>query len=127
MIRQPGMRIATGAAKERTGHCGHAFAAGLLQLHRRAGLPAAASPDNRVASPRAQGLRCGTIDPTEVARAPAEFDPVCESLTSREQARLLQLLINQIDYDWVDGVISIMFHPTGINARVERQTEEGTA
>ncbi|MEQ8789510.1 MAG: recombinase family protein [Pirellulaceae bacterium] len=56
------------------------------------------------------------IDEAEVAKAMAEFDPVWESLSPREQGRLLQLLIERIDYDGRDGMVSITFHAGGIKA-----------
>ncbi|MEX0678373.1 MAG: recombinase family protein [Pirellulales bacterium] len=59
-------------------------------------------------------LRRDMIDETDVARALAEFEPVWDALSPREQGRLLQLLIERIDYDGRDGTISITFHPSGI-------------
>ena len=44
----------------------------------------------------------------------AAFDPVWDSLTLREQSRLVHLLIEQVEYDGRTGDISITFHPTGI-------------
>ncbi len=76
---------------------------------------------------QAERLRRGTIDSSEVARALAEFDPVWESLRPHEQARLLRLLIERIDYDGREGLISITFHPTGIRTLVERQAEGDVA
>ena len=55
-----------------------------------------------------------SINEADAARSLAEFAPVWESLCPREQARLLQLLIERIDYDGNDGTISITFHPSGI-------------
>lgn len=62
--------------------------------------------------PKAEDL----IDEADVAKAMAEFDPVWESLSPREQGRLLQLLIERIDYDGHDGMVSITFHAGGIKA-----------
>ena len=76
---------------------------------------------------RAERLRRGTIDPAAVARALAQFDPVWESLTLHEQARLLHLLVEQIDYDGREELISVTFHPTGIKTLVERQAEGDVA
>jgi site-specific DNA recombinase len=36
------------------------------------------------------------------------------SLTSREQARIVQLLVERVDYDGTEGQVSITFHPSGI-------------
>ena len=64
----------------------------------------------------AERLRRDLIDEADVAKALAEFDPVWESLSPREQGRLLQLLIERIDYDGHDGMVSITFHASGIKA-----------
>jgi site-specific DNA recombinase len=50
----------------------------------------------------------------EVATALADFDAVWDCLAPREQARVVELLIEQITYDGKDGNISITFRPTGI-------------
>lgn len=60
------------------------------------------------------------IDEADAARALAAFDPVWETLSPREQAQLLQLLIERIDYDGRDGTISITFHASGIRALADR-------
>jgi site-specific DNA recombinase len=61
----------------------------------------------------------GTLDGERVSQAEVEsalavFDPLWESLTSREQARIVQLLVQQVDYDGAEGQVSITFHPSGI-------------
>ena len=56
------------------------------------------------------------VDEKEVAGALKLFDPVWESLTSREQARVVQLLVERVDYDGARGKVAITFHPTGIKA-----------
>jgi site-specific DNA recombinase len=35
-------------------------------------------------------------------------------LTLREQTRVVQLLVERVDYDGAKGKIAITFHPTGI-------------
>jgi len=54
------------------------------------------------------------VDQREVAKAMAIFDPVWDSLTPREQVRVVQLLVERVDYDGTAGKITINFHPTGI-------------
>jgi hypothetical protein len=44
-----------------------------------------------------------------VTTAPAQFDPVRDALRAREQAELLLLLIERVDYDSVGGGIKICF------------------
>lgn len=77
-----------------------------------------ASAERRLTEAHDEGerLRRDLIDEADVARALAEFDPVWESLSPREQGRLLQLLIERVDYDGVDSTISITFHAGGIKA-----------
>ena len=75
-----------------------------------------ASAERRVTEVRneAEHLRRDIINEADVARAIAEFDQVWDALSTHEQARLLQLLIERIDYDGRDGMITINFHDTGI-------------
>ena len=54
------------------------------------------------------------VDPEDVARALAQFDPVWDALVPREQANLLQLLIERVDYDGVAKELAITFRPVGI-------------
>jgi site-specific DNA recombinase len=50
----------------------------------------------------------------EVETALAAFEPVWESLTPREQTRIVQMLVERVDYDGARGKVAITFHPTGI-------------
>lgn len=52
----------------------------------------------------------------EVAAALAEFDTLWESLTPREQVRVVQLLVERVDYDGANGKIAITFHPTALKS-----------
>jgi site-specific DNA recombinase len=54
------------------------------------------------------------ISAAEVAERLACFEPVWESLSPREQSRLMHLLIERVDFDGVGGNAAITFHPTGI-------------
>lgn len=65
-------------------------------------------------------LRREMVDEADVTRALTGFEPVWEALTLREQGRLMQLLIERIDYDGREGIISITFHAGGIKAFAER-------
>ena len=55
----------------------------------------------------------------EVDSALAAFDPLWESLSPREQARMLRLLIQRVEYDGSKGTVSITFLPNGIKALAE--------
>jgi len=54
------------------------------------------------------------VDEDELATALSLFDPVWDSLAPREQARVVQLLVERVAYDGRDGQISVTFRPTGI-------------
>jgi site-specific DNA recombinase len=69
-------------------------------------------------------LERGMIDEDEAARALAAFDPVWETLTLREQARVLGLLIQRVDYDGDKGTVSVTFHPAGIETLSREYAEE---
>jgi hypothetical protein len=56
------------------------------------------------------------VDEKEAARALTLFDPVWDSLSPREQVRVMQLLIERVDYDGEKGTVSVTFHPTGMGA-----------
>jgi site-specific DNA recombinase len=72
-------------------------------------------------------LQRDLIDEADAARALAAFDPVWETLSPREQARLLQLLIERVDYDGRDDTISITFQLSGIKALADRDAMEDAA
>ena len=54
------------------------------------------------------------ISQLEVATAMHQFDPVWEALTPREQCRVIQLLVERVDYDGNKGTVAVTFHPEGI-------------
>jgi site-specific DNA recombinase len=54
------------------------------------------------------------VDAREVGEACSLFDPLWETLSAREQARILHLLVQRVDYDGPNGKVTIAFHPTGI-------------
>jgi site-specific DNA recombinase len=56
------------------------------------------------------------VDPHEVASAMSQFDAVWNALTPREQCRVVELLVNRVDYDGAQGKVTVTFHPEGIAA-----------
>jgi len=60
----------------------------------------------------------------EVENALAAFDPVWEALTPREQRRIVQLLVERVDYDGAKGKVAITFHPTGIKTLADELTAQ---
>ena len=59
-------------------------------------------------------LRAQRIDAGDLRAALQAFDPVWANLTTEEQARVVQLLIERIDYDGSVGRMAITFRPTGV-------------
>jgi len=74
---------------------------------------------------REQADRLGgeILDEHEAIEALAAFDPVWEALTPREQARLIELVVERVDYDGAAGKVSISFRPTGIKALTDKSAE----
>ncbi|MDZ4657832.1 MAG: recombinase family protein [Bythopirellula sp.] len=66
------------------------------------------------------------VDQREVAQAMAIFDPVWDSLTPREQVRVVQLLVERVDYDGATGKVSITFHPSGIKTLADELASHET-
>ena len=67
------------------------------------------------------------VDAREVAEACSLFDPLWDTLSAREHARILHLLIERVDYDGPNGTVEITFHPTGIKTlanELKRQEAE---
>jgi site-specific DNA recombinase len=72
--------------------------------------------DQRATEIREQviGIRRRLVDEREVALALSIFDPVWGALTPREQTHVVQLLVEQVEYDGGKGKVSITFHAAGI-------------
>jgi site-specific DNA recombinase len=56
--------------------------------------------------------------------AEAIFDPDWDSLSLCDQARILRLLVERVDYDGRSGDISITLHPAGITALTEELVDQ---
>lgn len=72
-------------------------------------------------------LQRETVDEEDVTRALSAFNPVWESLSVREQSRIIHLLIERIGYDGGDGKVTVTFRSLGIKelcARVQPSEEE---
>ena len=71
----------------------------------------------RVARLMALAIRFeGLLDEGQAAQALALFDPLWQRLAPAEQARVLGLLVQRVDYDGARCRVSITFHPSGIKA-----------
>ncbi len=84
------------------------------------------SAEQRTSQIRAEliGLERQLIDEQEAMRVLAAFDPVWETLSLREQARVLRLLVQRVDYDGEKGTVSVTFHPSGIEMLSHEFAEE---
>ena len=70
------------------------------------------------------GLEQETVTEAEADAAFADFDQLWENMIPREQARLLKLLLDSVDYDGDAGTVSVTFRPTSIRALIKRKLEE---
>jgi site-specific DNA recombinase len=71
-----------------------------------------------------QAVRRQMIAEDEAQQALAAFDPVWQSLTPLEQARLVGLLVQQVNYDGATGKVAITFHPTSIRALADELAQK---
>jgi site-specific DNA recombinase len=76
---------------------------------------------------RILSLQKQRIDPNEVSAALSAFDPMWEQLSPKEQERVIQVLVQRIDYDGRAETISISFHPAGIRALANESPTEAAA
>jgi site-specific DNA recombinase len=86
--------------------------------------------EERVRKVREQirGLHQQLLDEDDAAVALSVFDPVWEALTPREQAQVVQLLVERVDYNGAKETVAITFHSTGIQTLADelarRQQEQ---
>ena len=59
------------------------------------------------------------IDDARVTTALGGFDNLWDALAPREQARVLELLVERVKYDGKNGNVSLTFHPCGIKSLTE--------
>jgi site-specific DNA recombinase len=67
-----------------------------------------------IVAAKLQALQAQALTRDDVVNALNSFEPIWESLTVREQSRIVQLIVQQIDYDGATGRVTITFHPDGI-------------
>ena len=65
----------------------------------------------------------GQVNENEVGQALAGLDAEWETLSPREQARIVQLLVERVDYDGAAKTVSITFHPGGIRTLADDVAE----
>ena len=69
-------------------------------------------------------LRGEVVTEQDVRDSLQEFDPVWESLSPREQARVLALLVERVDYDGNAGTVAVSFRPMGFK-EIAKELELG--
>ena len=99
---------------------GHA-AARLADLHQRV-----QAADDRAAALRREiaDADAAQITKAEVDAALGEFDGVWSRLSPKEQAKVMRMLVQRVDYDATKGSVSITFHPLGLRSIGQRVGEE---
>jgi len=68
-----------------------------------------------------------TLDPNDLASALGMFDPIWDVLFPAEQARIIELLVRQIEYNGMDQSLAVTFHPVGIKALASEVAKEASA
>ena len=74
-----------------------------------------------------ESLRGSVLTEAEITQACRSFGPVWDTLTSKEQWRLLMLVVERVEYDANAGTISISFHPNGIRSLNQAPVTEENA
>ena len=75
-------------------------------------------------------LRDELVDEDNVADVLRDFESHWESLSPDQQARMLKLLIERVDYDGTESTVSVTLRPTGvtgIKSLVDQMTEGDAA
>lgn len=65
----------------------------------------------------------GLVDQEVVRQALQDFDPVWNALALREQERVLNLLVQRVDYNGESGQVEITFEPDGFDVFLEQFSE----
>jgi site-specific DNA recombinase len=96
----------------------------LADLHERI-----AAGERRLGAIREEiaSLRDGIVGEDEIREALAQFDDLWAAMTPREQVRVIQLLVERVEYDGPAGTVSVTFRPTGIRALDGEATREAVA
>ena len=65
------------------------------------------------------------VDPNAASMAMMQFTPLWEALTANERTRLVNLLIERVDYDGVEQTIDVSFRPMGLATFAREATVSG--
>ena len=61
----------------------------------------------------------------EARLALSAFDPVWGALAPGEQARVVRLLVERVDYHGAEGKVAITFYPPGIRTLADKLARQG--
>jgi site-specific DNA recombinase len=88
----------------------------------------AAEIEKRIAeiTEQAVNIKRATIQPKDIDAVLTLFDPVWDALMPKERARVLHLLVEQVEYDGPSGRVSITFHPAGVTLLAQDATKSRT-
>ncbi len=64
------------------------------------------------------------VSEDEAATALSAFQPVWEALTPREQGRLLELLIERVEFDGATSSVKLVFHASGLRSLSEQACKD---
>ena len=67
-----------------------------------------------------EALSGGVVVEKDVAEALSRFEPVWETLSPREQARVIHLMVDRVDWGGEDSTVSITFRPTSLKTLAEQ-------
>ncbi|MCG6158325.1 recombinase family protein [Rubinisphaera margarita] len=67
------------------------------------------------------------ISDDQIRTALRQFDQVWDSLSLKDRSRILQLLIERVEYDGAESTVSIHFHTNGIESLIAELPEGATA
>jgi len=65
---------------------------------------------------RAQQASTEVVTKAEVDATLEKFTPLWDALSPREQARVVQLLLQRVDYDGANGKVAVTFHAHGLKS-----------
>jgi site-specific DNA recombinase len=88
-----------------------ATASRLADLHQRV---TNAEVDLGSVGSRIEQVKKKRFDEADITAAFANFDNVWGTLSSREQAKLVKLLVSRVEFESNEGSIEISFHPSAI-------------
>ena len=64
------------------------------------------------------------LDDATIGKALANFGNLWQALVPREQARVLELLVERVEYDGEHGNVSLTFHPCGIKSLTQELADQ---